>query len=375
MKRTYRIVGGRAELDAPARQEVLHRAEIPYDKKRKPPLRSPPLVTRDNLAFRARTDVVIQAAAYGYDPKVTRTVARVRFGKHAREIAVYGERRGDVDALGRPCFSDPGPVDVVPVRYDFAYGGVDLHALLRHGDPIADTMRPEGPDDPHPLFDTAYHYPRNPCGLGYVMEIDAATWKGSPLPLLEHPADPLTPERMAVGKPERWMNAPLPAGWDWQSHHWFPRVGYLGLTAPYEKRDEPPAEVARGWAARDILSIAPFFHDPEGTPRLEFMQGASPGMSVEEVLPGTTFELENLHPRKPRWSFRLPDEVPRARMEIEAGKLSDLASHLDSVVVRPGRGEVVMTWSARAMVDRELTWAEIAAMRREVAWVRAERTA
>lgn len=374
MKRTYRIDArtGRAELDTPQRQEVLCPGEIPYNAKRKSPLRSPPFVTNDQLAFRAQTDVVVQASAYAYKSGVTRLTASVRFGEHLREIAVFGDRVGDFDALGRPRFSDPGPIEVVPVRYDFAYGGVDLRALARHGDPIAAMtmkMRPE--DDP--LFFTDYHYPRNPCGFGYVMEQDQETWKGLPLPNLEFPADPLTPEKMAVGEPERWIFAPLPAGLDWQSEAWFPRIGYAGMTQVHAPVEEPIAEVKRGWAAKDILDIEPVMRNPEQPMRQEFMQAASPGMTVDGLAPGTEFELRHLHPDLPRYAFRMPDEVPRARIELFPGETTDLAPHLDSVVVRPGLGEVVMVWSARTPVRHVYAEEQVMNMKRDVAWVRAEK--
>jgi hypothetical protein len=371
MKRTYAIRGGRCELDTPSRQEVLHEEEVPYDKKRRPPRRSPPIAVRDLYPFRALTDVVIQAFAHPPAPDTRRLTVSARFGKHLREIAVFGDRVGEIDPMGRPRVSEPGPIGVVPVRYDFAYGGVDLTALARHGDPVNQFLhRMRAKVDP--LYSTRFHYPRNPCGFGYLMEVDEQSWKGLPLPHLEHPGDPLGPERMAVGKPERWVHAPLPAGWDWQPEDWFPRLGYFGLAPEHDLEGKTLAEVSRGWAPKDLLSIPPIHHDPDDPRRAGAAQAASPGMSVRDLHPATTFELTNLHPRMPVYKFRMPGEVPLVKVELSPGKLTELAPHLDSVVVRPVPGEIVVVWSARAPLGEHVTEEQILNMKRQVSWARVE---
>ncbi|WP_437627180.1 DUF2169 domain-containing protein [Sorangium sp. So ce1151] len=373
MKRTYRIHNGRCELDTPGRQEVLHDDEIPYNDKRKPPRVSPPLVVDDMLPFRRATDVVVQAFAHAYKPGTRKLTAGVQFGKHQREIVVHGDRVGELDRAGKPRFSEATPIEVVPVRYDYAYGGVDLTALGRNGDILGQFIQ-DARRGMSTLSDTPYHYPRNPCGYGYLMELDAESFTGLPIPNLEHPFDPLTPQRLAVGKPTRWIHAPLPAGWDFQSMAWFPRIAYLGL-APSCQPDARVAEVERGWAARDILTIQPLYQDPGAPLRLEHAQTASPGMSVSDLAPGEYFELRNLHPTRQVYSFHLPGEAPRVLLELDPGRLTEVETHLCSVVVRPVPGEVVVVWSARAPVALELTEEQRMNLRREVRWTSAARSA
>jgi hypothetical protein len=367
MKRTYRITNGRCELAAPAEREVLHEGEMPYDAKLPPPRISPPVFTNDGQILRSRTDVVIQAVAHAYEKDTRKQNVSVRFGKHEREIAVFGDRRGEVDRLGRLRFSEPEPFEAIPVVYNFAYGGFDRAAFARDVDPTREAVEKARPEYKG-VRAAKYRYPRNPCGLGYLIELDENAFVGMRIPHLEYPFDPLGPARLAVGSLTRWVRGPLPAGWDWQSQSWFPRSGFLGMIRDVEDRNEVPAEAKRGWVPRDILSSTPIHQDPERPISPDAAQSASPGMSVDDLVPGETFVLRNLHRNKPTYSFQLPSEFPRAKLELRPGQLTDLASHIDSVVVRPGPGEVVIVWSARAEVERQYTLDELRSMRQKVRW-------
>lgn len=368
IKRTYRITNHRCELAAPGDQEVLQEGEIPYRDDVPPPRVSPPAFVNDGQILRRRTDVVVQAIAYAYAKDTRKLTASVRFGKHEREIVVHGDRRGELDAMGRPRFSEAEPIASVPVLYDFAYGGIDRAAFARDVDPVREMIEKTRPEYAG-LRAAKYRYPRNPCGVGYLIQLDPERFIGLRIPNLEYPFDPLGPSRLAVGDVKRWIRGPLPAGWDWQSQSWFPRAGYLGMTREVEDRREIPEEARRGWAARDVLSNPPIFEDPARVISPECAQSASPGMSVDDLLPGETFVLRNLHRNKPTYSFQLPTEVLRAKLELWPGALTDLEPHLDSVVVRPSQGELIVVWSARAAVERSYTYEELWNMRREVTWV------
>lgn len=362
LKRTYRIHNARCEYAGDDAQEILMRGEIPYDREVEPPRSSPPFFARDYFAVRRETDVVVQGLAFAYAPDTRRAEVSVRFADLTRRIAVFGPRVGTYDHLGRPRFSEPGPFEAVPLRYDLAFGGLDMHALLAEFAHL--------PDDAEvdlPIF-TEYHYPRNPTGLGYLIELTRERFEGLPLPLLESPDDPLSPERLAVGKPERWPHAPLPVCWDWCSEGWFPRIGYLGLAPDVEDPEIVLPEVKKGWVSSDILSIPAVHEKPDATPRLEFARAASPGMTVPDLPPDATFELTGVHPLKQLYSFSLPGEVPDVSLELAPGVLTKLAPHLDSVVIRPASGELVVVWSARAKVDRRYEARDTMLMRRQIDW-------
>jgi hypothetical protein len=363
LKRTYTLVDGRLELDEAA-QETLSQGEIGYFDDEKSVRLAPPLFVNDYYAARLRTDVVVQGFAYAPRPNTRKLTARLRFGKHEREIVVFGTRRGEYDRGGRPRFSEPQPFDEAPLRYDFAYGGVDMIALARklgYPEPGAEVEVPA---------ETEFHYPRNPCGLGYLIELDRDSFDGLVIPRLEHPFDPLTPERLAVGAPDRWLRGPLPAAWDWQSQTWFPRAAYFGMAPDFARDGTVPAEVERGWAPRDILDIPMIFHKPEGPLRVDFAQGASAGMSFTDVAPDELFVLENLHPKESTLSMRLPGEVPQVKVAFESGTFTDLVPRLLSVVLRPDQGEVVTVWCALAEVGREYQAIELYNMDVEIRWAR-----
>ena len=365
LKRTYRIENGRCvPVDAadenPICTEDVPWAEVPA------PLVAPLIAARDGFPLKPATDVIIQATAHALEPRTTRAMVSVRFGATTREIVVVGDRRGEVDGLGRPRFSEPEPFERIPVRFDHAYGGFDVATLRRLHEHVAvHELRPEW----GALAETPAHYPRNPTGVGYVVSVE--DFAGKLVPNLEHPFDPLTPERMIVGSTRRWIQAPLPAAWDFQAETWFPRAAYLGLVPKYEDGGRRPAEVTRGWAAEDLLSIRSVLRTmPDGIVRAEYGQCAAPGMSVRGLAADETFELRGLHPSKPVDSFALPGEVPKVEIELDPGTMTELAPHLHTVVVRAPLREVEVLWCARAESRRRFDDAELVSLRRNVRFER-----
>jgi hypothetical protein len=368
LKRTYvfRDGGGccAAEED---RQEPISSEEVPYEEV-EPPHVSPIRLENDLFAFRRKTDLVVQANAYTYFGGVSMTHVVVRAGTFERSIRVYGDRPLIRGVDGKPRFGPAEPFDAMPLRYDRAYGGVDATALARRPAPkmlveLAKVM-PELPID----TDTPFHYARNPCGRGFLIDDDEESLAAVRVPNLEFPFDWITPERLAVGSVRGWMEAPLPACMDWQSFGWFPRFGYLGGALFPPDYKGPVRESGLGWAAADLVDIPPATTQVDELLRPEFAQAASAGMSLDSLGPGELVELRNLHPVYPFCTFRLPDEVPRARLELSAGEWIALEPHLNAVVIRPDDDEVVMTWCASAPVRPEFLPEDPDEIRREVWW-------
>ena len=351
LKRTYTFQdGGGCDVAEEDQQEPLTFEEVPYEDL-EPPFVSPVRLDNDTFAFRPKTDLVVQASAYTYLSGVSKTHVAVRLGSFERSIRVYGDRQLVRGLDGKLRFSDPEPFDSMPVRYDRAYGGVDVTALRRRPAPkmlreLAQVM-PDIPID----TETPFHYTRNPCGRGFLIEDDEESLAAVQVPNLEFPFDWITPERLAAGSIHGWVTAPLPACMDWQSYLWFPRIAYLGAAAFPPNYGGPVRETELGWAAGDIAFIPPVTKNLEALPRFEFTQAASAGMSVASVSPGELVELRNLHPVYPFCTFRLPDEVPLVHMELRAGEWTALEPHLNAVVIRPEEDEVVMVWCASAPVD------------------------
>lgn len=369
LKRTYRIArGGRCEPVSEDEENPIVFDEVPYANAR-PPFVSAPIAVNDEYAFKAATDVVLQASAHAYAEGTRKSTARVRFGRVTREIAVFGDRRIERDRFGRWRFTEPEPFEEIPIRADHAYGGLDLGAFLR-GDlselQELHRIRPEW----GALARTPFHYPRNPAGCGYMIELDERAPRVS-VPNLEHPFDPLSPERLAVGAVTKWIRGALPAHWDFQSELWFPRCAYLGGTPTFEPGGDPPAEVVRGWAPEDILSIESPLRSKTGEVRDELAQAAAPGMTATGVTANQVFELEGMHPEEPVYRLTLPGEIPEVRIAIEdGGEPTVFFPHLNTVVLRLSLDEVEIVWSARAEVSREMDELELLKKERSIRWRR-----
>lgn len=367
-KRTYRIHRGRCELAAADAQLPICLVDVPYAQVDAPRV-SPLIAVDESGALKPRTDVVVQAAAHTYSVRTSKTRAGFRIGDLRREVVVYGDRRGEVDPLGRYRFSEPERFEAMPIRWDRAYGGFDLARFRRSGrDYVAEVarVRPEWADALTP-----FHYPRNPCGRGYLTHLDAEGFENLAIPNLEHPWDPLTPARLATGGSKAWIKGPLPAAWDFVSLGWFPRSGYLGLTWPHDLGGEILAEVERGWAPPDILATPSLLHATSGSDvRREAAQTAAPGLSVVTApAPGAEVELEALHPERPRFVFSLPRESMRARVDLGAGAPGDLPGRLLTLVIRVPSEEVEMTWGASLELPTEVSYATLQEAAHEARWV------
>lgn len=368
MKRTYGFrPGGGCELLGPDDQDEVFDDEYPYEKV-EPPKIAPVALDNDMWAFRSKTDLVVQGTAYAYFPKTRKHWVDVRAGGFSRPIRVYGERKVERGPDGELRFSKPEAFEAIPLRYDRAYGGCDLTALERYG--LAPVLRDLLRSRPEyeAVAETPFHYPRNPAGRGFLIEPDAESLARVDVPNFEFAFDPLTPERLAVGDPAKWIEAPLPAGMDWQSASWFPRLAYVGLAPLPEDFAGRVAEVERGWAAPDLLRTPSMFKTPDRPLRPEFAQAASPGMSFEGFPPDAVVELYNLHRDYPVCTLELPGLVPRARLELGAGGIVNLEPHLNSIVIRPDHEQVVMTWCAHTARPPRLTDRALNGLRIGVSW-------
>lgn len=315
LKRTYLMLPhGRVALADEAAQEPLYDVEVPYAPLPLPRV-SPVRFGDDGLCFKQHTDIIVQGAGHTYHPRVLETQVSIRFGALKREVRVVGDRRGEWGPSG-PAFSEPAPFLSLPIRYDHAYGGLDATALERSERPLLD------PAAVVPWL-TPFHYPRNPAGKGYLLELDRPSFEGLAIPNLEHLEERLTPQRLALGPGGSWLDAPIPAGMDWQPSYCFPRRADLG-PAPAPDAAEPP---------------------------LDFAQAASPGFTVASLRLDDEIELHNLHPSSPVIRCSLPAEAPRVLLSLPSKQIA-LQPHLNTVVLRPGVREIVVVWLASAAVDR-----------------------
>jgi len=362
IKRTYDI-DDHGKCHLADEQHPIYEDMIPYEEV-PPPRISPPKWDNDLFAFKEMTDVIIQGSAHSYGKLLRETVVRVHFSNISRSIKVYGHRKCVWDRTGHLQFTPPEPFEKIPLRYDCAYGGQDVIALKRYGDPVEETfdfIRPEWK-----LSTTSpYHYPRNPAGKGFLVEADRESVEAIELPNLEWLEDPITPERLAIGSVKKWPQGPLPAAFDWYEQSWFPRIACLGITPESEVSLKDILEINLGWIPKEVVEKHSCL-DQQMHPF--FVQGASPGLSIKSLKPNEIFLLENLFPKKPQMVIQLPDEVPEAMIKLPMKGKLDLKPFLNTVAIQSDEGKLIMVWSCRAAVQRPYSPPEFDYIDYQIRW-------
>lgn len=356
-KRAFQIAPG-GECTALDEPVALADDSLPWDPAIAPPLSSPPRTETDLFAFKPATDVVVQGHVYAHGQGAVAEAA-LAIGTALRVVRAFGERRAVWEG-GRIRFTPPEPFERIPLRYDRAYGGFDAVALARYGDPFGEGLAAAQPLQAESLScATPYHYARNPSGCGFLIDADAESVAGVRVPNFEFPFDPVTPERLAIGKRGQWPGAPLPAGMDWIHPSWFPRIAYLGFSPEHDAPAAPLPEAARGWVPGDLLSFSAQrgqFFDPR------FQQGAAPGLAIEGLPPDAELVLRHLSPRQRELRVRLPARVPSVRISLGVTDSREAETHLTAVAVEPDIDRVTITYAARCEAPRRYGNNELAAM-------------
>lgn len=291
----------------------------------------------DLYPFKLATDIVVKGHAYARGKAWCDIV--VRIGGAEKVVRVIGDRRCTLDASGRLVFSSPAPFDRIALRYDRAYGGWDAVAEAKYGNPTDDLRSVLAPEL-RAAHASPYTYPRNPAGVGYLIEGTPAAVDAVQLPNLEDPADPLSPDRLLVGNARRWPTMPLPQSVDWVDLGWFPRIAYFGVVPDHEPTGAPIAEVSRGFAPDDILVQTPLAE------KFSFRcaNGGSLGLQTEFLRGDEYVELINVHPTRPRVVFQLPAQRPRIYIDGRKGTLRETQAVIHTVIIEPDIDRVCIVW-------------------------------
>ncbi len=316
----------------------------------------------DIYPFKPATDVVIKGHAYGGG----RTIFEAAVRAHVTEkrILVIGDRRCTLNSRGALVFSDPAPVDKVPLAYTHAYGGRDKVAEKKYGNPFLE-LHP-GVDKRHCDMDMAspFLYPRNTCGKGYLIEPEQEAAQAIELPNLEDPLDPLTPEKLLVLDHQQWIRMPLPQATDWYDYSWFPRISYAGIVPYFEPEGAIPAEVRRGLAPSWITTE----RAPDAQGSFLMSNGASPGLAVPYLKEGEEIWLGNMHPRLEALRIKLPLKAPRLFTDGRNGKMNPTEPVMHTVLIEPDEDRVSILWRGSALALRPYMPDELAAMPLRAEW-------
>ena len=147
----------------------------------------------DIIPHKMATDLIVMASAYARAGKHTkRMIAGIDCGEFQHRMLVQGNRRSYFRPDGQIGFTDAEPFEVMPLRYERAYGGCDPTTPAPPIANLLDAMLP------HPGI-----YPRNPAGRGYAVTGNREHVEGLALPNLENPRDAAYARRGLICKARR----------------------------------------------------------------------------------------------------------------------------------------------------------------------------
>lgn len=314
LKRTYRIVPNgpcvRAEKDFKIVSGDMH-----YDG----PMNSSVRFESDFVPFKLGTDVVLNASAYAPKGEAVREVtATVTVGSRRKDILIIGDRVSKYRDGGDPEFTEPEPFTVMPIRYERAYGGVDIYSDTR----------------------MSCAYARNHLGRGFVIANSKRTVDDLPLPNIEDPEDRLTPDRLCVGHFMHWERQPMPQGFGWYAKYWQPRASLAGVMPADRKYEEQLRAAFTELVPPDQREM----YDHTGLPDLDFnfFYGASPGLAMPFMKGDESIATINLN-QEGSFEFRLPGETPEIGLDIGFGP-QEPPVVLQTVMVRMDEELVDLVW-------------------------------
>jgi hypothetical protein len=314
LKRTYDIHPGarcvRAESD---------QALIPGDVHWGNPLNSTVRFESDFVPFKLATDVVFDARVYapGGLPTPACTAA-VKLAGARKDVRVIGNRTVRYQRNGPPLFTDPEHFTTMELRYELAYGGIDVYA------------------DPS----ITYPYPRNPLGRGFAVVDREQGIEGLALPNLEDPADLLIPERLCIQDYASWERQPIPAALGWFPKTAQPRCQYAGIM-PADRTTEQELRQAYAKLVPAEHRDAYLMH---GLRDMDFryFNGASPGLALPYLAGDEEVATANLCPAGVL-AFHLPGERPRLGLDIGRG-LEEPEPLIQTLMVRMEDRQIDLVW-------------------------------
>ena len=316
IKRSYDIAPG-GDCVRAAADRKLFPADVHYAD----PTTSSVRFESDFVPYKAQTDVVFDGKAHstGGVP-VQSLVAALSVEGRRKEILVVGNRFCRWVEDGRIAATAPEPFASMDLRYENAYGGVDVWS------------------DPRAPFG----YPRNPLGKGFAVKPMPKTLQDLPLPNLEDPKARLSAETLCIREVKAWEKQPMPQGFGWFPKSWRPRALLAGVMPADEKLEQ---ELRRAYAAVLPPDQRQLYLD-NPLPRMDFrfFNGASPGLSFPYLSGRESIRLENLAPEG-ILDFRLPGETPAVRIDIGFGP-QDPAVVLHTVQIHGEERQVDLLWRA-----------------------------
>jgi hypothetical protein len=313
-KRTYDIVAGdgcqRANEDV-----KLWPGDVPWGD----PMNSSVKFESDFVPFKLGTDVVLNGTAHSPGGQRTQAfTARLAVGHAVKDVLVIGDRRCIYSDGAVPIFTEPAPFTTMELRYEHAFGGVDIYS---------DPKVPCG-------------YARNHLGKGFAVTNVKRAIDNLALPNLEDPAKVLTPETLTIGHFMYWEQLPMPANFGWYLKYWQPRAGLAGVMPADRQAERELREVYAQVVPKDQKPM----WEQTGLPDMDFrfFNGASPGLVLPLLNGDEPVHAFNLS-AEGRLSFQLPGDRPRLGLDIGSG-VQEPEVVLHTVMIRLDDRQVDLVW-------------------------------
>jgi len=316
VKRSYDIVPGKRCVRAERDQKL-----IPGDVHYGDPMNSSVKFEADFVPFKLATDVVLNGTAYAPQGKPTETLSvSLAVDTFRKEFRVIGDRVCHYRDQRDPLFTDPKPFISMELRYERAYGGVDVYS------------------DPQ----VPCAYIRNHLGRGFAISNSKKAIDNLPLPNIEDSQDLLTPARLVVRHFMYWERQPIPQGFGWFSKYWQPRASLAGVM-PADRAVEQ--ELRKAYA----MIVPPAqrqLYEQTQLPDMDFrfFNGASQGLALPFLAGDEQIYTTTLTPEGDL-SFQLPGECPRIGLDIGMGVQEALVV-LHTVMIRMEDRQVDLVWRA-----------------------------
>jgi hypothetical protein len=289
----------------------------------------------------------------------------VRVAAARKAVRAWGDRQIERRADGSLGFSAPVPFTRMPLTWDLAYGGRDVHAedLLR--DTEDEPLLQLDSDDGDGRFGGILAYPRNRVGRGFFVDVDADRIVGTLAPNLEDASDPVAPERLLARDTLDWIDRPVAACYEPIDWFTFPRAMFL-LPPDFHPPTRPVHELASGALLSDDLRERDLFAAPDG----RAYNCAPAGLAVCRLDGTERVSLWNLHAQHELLEFDLPDDRPRFILEPPGVAPRELRPLLQTVLIEPDEERVTLTWAGMLEVAMPYPDEMTRTMRHSVAWSR-----
>lgn len=310
------------------------------------------------------TDIVVKGNVQ-FQQSQKQVVAEIGIGNYSTSILAMGNRKAYKDNHSRIQFTEIEPVEVVPLRYDYAYGGVDMPAYQKYVAPLDKELKKHFNDEFSPIH-CPYSYHRNPFGKGYMVEFDTDTFEEVTLPNLEDPSDRLYKQNLFSTNPGWWYKMPIPRATDWVNHDVFPRLNYFGLRHFVEGDPMIAQEIKRKWVLPEVFSKPSLEPNHEMASRCS--NGASLGLQLPHVNPGTTISLTNIHPKFSEFRFEIPHDVPSIMVDGRKGKMLKTEPNIYTIEIDTENSLLSIVWGGYAKAIRPYHDYELVEMPIEVIW-------